>query len=195
MPLQVGADVPSPAPVHMAEPQTCVVGAFSQTPPAAQTPVLPQTFIASTVHLPGSLVPACRFVQVPRAVSRLQARHAPAQALLQQTPSTQKSPARQSDIALQFWPRSFTPQTPLKQRLLPEHSGATTPVVLPGGGGVVGTHDSKHAVPAVLQTYAPQATVLPTVHLPSALHVAALVIMPIAHEEVPQRVPGAYLRH
>jgi len=87
VPLQVAAGI-SDEPMHIAALQVVVLPFLAQVPPAAQAPVLPQVFAAAAGHS-GSTVPVVTDVQVPIEPDRLQAWQAPAQVLLQQTPSTQ----------------------------------------------------------------------------------------------------------
>src|SRR4051794_16304885 len=92
LPLQLVAAVATPA-GQLAVTHTLGVGCSWQAPPAAQTPVLPQT--GPTVQR-ASAAPAASAAQVPlvepvRAAE--QAVQAPVQALLQQKPSTQNPDA------------------------------------------------------------------------------------------------------
>jgi hypothetical protein len=88
---------------------------FWQAPLPSHLPLVPQEATPMSVHMRrGSLLPPGVMVQVPGAEARAQLRQAPVQALLQQTPSTQK-PERHSPAPPQVWPGSLGPQLPFTQ--------------------------------------------------------------------------------
>jgi hypothetical protein len=81
-------------------PQATVVAASWHAPAPLQRPVLPQGGFAA--HKPcGSAVLIATFAQLPRLPVTLQAWQVPHEAVLQQTPSTQLLPVRQSLELLQ----------------------------------------------------------------------------------------------
>jgi hypothetical protein len=115
LPLQAPALVSWPL-LHDAPPQGIPEATCSHTPPAAQLPVSPQGGLAA--HWPvGAAVPAVTDAQVPsdEPVSAIvHAWQVPVQAVLQQTPSTQKplahwAPSPPVHVAPLACPRVHTP--------------------------------------------------------------------------------------
>jgi hypothetical protein len=93
-------------PVQEAVPQATPVAACWQAPAPSQLPVLPQGGLA--VQPPwGSVALRGTFAQFPRLPVTLQAWQVGQAEELQQTPSTQLAPVRQSLVAVQAWPRRF----------------------------------------------------------------------------------------
>jgi len=97
-------------PEHDCVPHETVVAASWQAPAPLHMPVLPQGGLA--VHWPaGAAVPAGTLAQLPAAVPTLHDWQSPQELLLQQTPSTQKLPVRQSALPVHGWPsRCWLPQ-------------------------------------------------------------------------------------
>jgi hypothetical protein len=93
-------------PVHEGAPQLVPAPACSQAPAPLQLPVLPQGGLAAQ-RACGSASPEPTFEQVPALPTTLQAAQVPHTPLLQQTPSTQKLPVRQSPVAVHGCPRRF----------------------------------------------------------------------------------------
>lgn len=100
-------------PVQAAIPQETLVPPSWQCPPPSQAPVLPQGGLA--VQRPcGSVLLAGTLAQLPGLPVTLQDWQVPHELALQQTPSTQLLPVRQSLVAAQACPRRFL----LPQRLV-----------------------------------------------------------------------------
>ena len=93
-------------PEHAATLQLVPAPCCSHAPAPLQLPVLPHGGCAAQ-RAWGSTSPAGTFEHVPALPTTLQAWHDPQEELPQQTPSTQKSPVRQSIVAAQGWPRRF----------------------------------------------------------------------------------------
>jgi hypothetical protein len=111
-PSQLAAAVATPF-AQLAARHEVVEGALAQAPPAAQAPVLPQGGAAAQRV---SVVPAASAEQVPLVPPVLAAEHAvqaPAQAVLQQNPSTQL-PDRQSVAAVQAVPLALQAAPPVQ---------------------------------------------------------------------------------
>ena len=104
-PVQCEIDV-NVEPAHEAAPQLTPALACSQAPAPLQLPVLPHGGWA-VQRACGSASPGATFEHVPALPTTLQAWHVPHIELPQQTPSTQKSPVRHSDVAAQGCPRRF----------------------------------------------------------------------------------------
>jgi hypothetical protein len=92
-------------------PEHTVPGAYLLQPPApSQRPLVPHEAAPWSVHTPRlSTAPCVSGVHVPRDDASAQLRQAPAQAVLQQTPSVQK-PDAQSVPFVQVPPGSLRPQ-------------------------------------------------------------------------------------
>jgi hypothetical protein len=136
LPLQCETGV-NVEPLHEAVPQATVVAASWQAPAPLQSPVLPQGGFAAQRPC-GSAVPIATLAQLPRLPVTLHAWHVPHEAVLQQTPSTQLLPVRQSFELVHAWPRRF---------LLPQRF-----VV---GSQMFGDRQSVSAVHAALQAVVP----------------------------------------
>jgi hypothetical protein len=96
MPLQTEAGVRTPS-EHDPAAQVVPREYRSQPPVPSHRPVCPQVEAMSLRQMPlGSGVPVATGVQVPTLRTRLQLTHGPSQALVQQTPSTQKPLAQSS---------------------------------------------------------------------------------------------------
>lgn len=100
-------------------------------------------------------MPSVTPVQMPFVAGRLQAKHAPLHAVLQQTPWAQK-PDLQSAALLQSDPGSFCPQDPFTQNFPATHWASFVHVV-------------KHLLP--LQMYGLQVRDAGGTHCPAALQV------------------------
>lgn len=99
-------------PVQVGGTQVVPSGASSQPPTPSHRPVSPHAFEVCLQMSCGSLCSVATGQQTPApGVGRLQATHAPEQAVLQQTPSAQNVD-RQSDPLLQTCPFIFKPQLP-----------------------------------------------------------------------------------
>jgi hypothetical protein len=93
-------------PEHEAVPQLTPALACSQEPAPSQLPVLPQGGWG-VQRVCGSASPDATFAHVPALPTMLQAWQVPHDEVPQQTPSTQKSPVRQSIVTAHGWPRRF----------------------------------------------------------------------------------------
>jgi hypothetical protein len=82
-------------PVHDCVPHDTVVAASWHAPAPLQAPVLPQGGLAGQRFIV-SATPTGMFAQLPALVPTLQALQSVHELVLQQTPSTQKLPVRQS---------------------------------------------------------------------------------------------------
>lgn len=93
-------------PLQVAVPQETPVPPSWHWPAPSQAPVLPQGALG--VHrLCGSGVLADTLAQLPALPGTLQAWQMEQPVALQQTPSTQLLPVRQSAVAVQGWPSRF----------------------------------------------------------------------------------------
>ncbi len=127
-------------PVHVAVPHETLVPPSWQCPAPSQAPVLPQGGFA--VQRPcGSVLLAGTLAQLPALPVTLHAWQVPHELELQQTPSTQVLPVRQSLVAVQACPRRF---------LLPQW--------LVFGSQMSGDWQSASAVHAALQAVLPLQT-------------------------------------
>jgi hypothetical protein len=98
-PLQCDSGV-KVEPLQVAVPQETLVPPNAQCPAPSQAPVFPQGGLA--VHRPwGSVVLAGTLAQFPGLVARLHAWQVAHELELQQTPSTQLLPVRQSLVIVQ----------------------------------------------------------------------------------------------
>jgi len=97
-----------------------VVSGYSAHWPAAHMPVVPQVLCAVVAQIPCGSAPLCTSVQVPVDAGRLQAVHAPVQALSQHLPcaqcvlahslSLEQSAPRglgPHELMFPFWPQLF----------------------------------------------------------------------------------------
>jgi hypothetical protein len=115
---------------HFSGPHTVPAAYFAQPPAPSQRPLV--LHIAAPWSLQtarGSAVFAATGVHVPFAEGSAQLLHAPVQASLQHTPSTQK-PDAQSAFAVQAAPGTFGPQLWLTQAMLGAQSAFELHVVL-----------------------------------------------------------------
>ena len=153
------------------------------TPPAAQSPVLPQLPFA--MHSPGGAgIPDGTVAQVPFAepVSVIvHAWHVPLHAELQQTPPTQ-SPLVQSSPENVAWLHA-APFPPFAVHMPPlQYAPATHWASV--------LHEMSHAVMPALHTYSPQGAVPPPwVHMPVLAQVFALVCVPAVQDWAAQTAP------
>ncbi len=124
LPSQRNADV-SVETEHPISLQTVPAGNLSQAPVPSHIPVEPQVDAASTGHSSRGSVPSWALTQVPTVPWPAHVAQTPVQALLQQTPSTQKLLAHSADIAhevpiglpgasMPTSPRSFAPSVPVE---------------------------------------------------------------------------------
>jgi hypothetical protein len=175
---EIGVNV---EPAHAATPQLTHELAISHAPMPLQLPVLPQGGLAAHSAC-GSTSPGLTLAQVPALPTMLQAMHVPHIEAVQQTPSTQKLPVRQSVVCAQVWPRRF---------LLPHR------LVL--GSQIAGARQSVSAVHAALQADVPlhrngaHGIVAGDWQLPTPSQVRACVSVdwPTAHEGATHCVPAA----
>jgi hypothetical protein len=151
---------------------------FWQAPAPSQRPSVPQLLAPWSLHLPrGSTALARVGVQVPRAAALAQYWQSPVQAVLQQTPSTQK-PLMQSVAAAQVWPLPFLPQLPPWQV-----AGATH--------WLLSLQLGLQAVPS--QTKGAQSMGVPIMQLPSPSHSLAGISMFVpAQLPTLHGLPGLY---
>ena len=95
---------------HVSAPHTVFTAYFAQPPAPSQRPFVPQEAAPWSLQMPRlSRLFAVTGVHVPRVEASAQLWHAPAQAWLQQTPSTQK-PDAQSVAWVQVPPSCLGPQ-------------------------------------------------------------------------------------
>jgi hypothetical protein len=86
---------------------------FRQTPVPSHLPSVPHVAAVASLHVSrGSAAPLAAIVHLPTEPASAQLRHAPAQAVLQQTPSMQ-FPFWHSVLLAHFCPSSFGPQLPI----------------------------------------------------------------------------------
>jgi hypothetical protein len=115
---------------HFSPPHTVPVAYLLQPPAPSQRPFVPQLPAPRSLQTCRlSIVPAAMGVHVPRADASAQLLHAPVQASLQQTPSTQKLDA-QSEACLQAPPGVSGPQLLLTQATPGAQSAFVAHVVL-----------------------------------------------------------------
>lgn len=174
--------------------QVVVAPTFAQAPcpavvPAVHEPVLVrQTFVALGVVGQRASAPLVTAMQVPRLPVTLQAWQAPLHALVQQTPSTQVSPAPQGG----FVAAPQAAPAPLGRTQAP----ATQ--VRPATQSVLTVQFVRQTVP--LQVNVPHWVVAPAVQVPVALQVLAAVaeqaVFPVAQVQTaasPHAVPAGLL--
>jgi hypothetical protein len=102
VPLHIDAVCVAP-PLQPAARQTVVAAHLRHAPPPSQKPSSPHVDAADAEHSPRGLVPAAALMHVPTEPTSPQVWQVPPQALLQQTPSTQK-PLAQSPAVLHATP-------------------------------------------------------------------------------------------
>ena len=104
LPLQVDGGV-NVEPLQVCAPHDVFVSACWHVPLPVQLPVFPQGMLAETGHLPwGSAPPDGILVHMPALPGTLHAWQVPQEVDLQQTPSTQVRPLKQSEVAVQGLP-------------------------------------------------------------------------------------------
>ena len=170
-------------PEHEAVPQLTLALAWSQEPAPSQLPVLPQGGCGAQ-RVCGSASPKATFAHVPALPTMLQAWQVPHDEVEQQTLSTQKSPVRQSPVAVQDWPRRFlSPHRFVlgSQMFGARQSASTVQVAL----------QAAFVVP--LHMYGAQAIEAAAVQLPtpSQVRAGASVEVPVGHEGFAHCVPPA----
>ena len=115
---------------HFSAPHTVPVAYFEQPPAPSQRPFVPHVAAPWSLQmLRLSTVFAATVVHVPRADCNAQLRHAPSQATLQHTPSTQK-PDAQSAAFVHAPPFVSRPQLWLAQAMPGAQSALVVHVVL-----------------------------------------------------------------
>ena len=164
-------------PAHDAMPHATPVPACSHVPAPVQLPVLPHGGAAGQPRC-GSGTPAPTLAHVP--VAHVSQRPQPNVA--QQTPSTQKSPVRQSVVVAQVWPRRrFVPHRPvcLSQMSGSRQSASTE-------------HAALHAE-TPLHRYGAHDCVVAAAHVPAPSQLRTLVSVdaPAGQEAAMQAVPAA----
>jgi hypothetical protein len=163
---------------HFSGPHWVPIGYFAQPPAPSHRPFVPQLvapWSLQTLRL--STVFAGKGVHVPRADVSAQLRHAPPQASLQHTPSTQK-PDAQSEACAQVVPFVCLPQLWFTQATVGAQSAFVLHVWLQA--------PAAHAYGG--QSWTPGA-----LHAPCPSHVAAVLSRVPAHEGGTHTVSGPYL--
>ena len=157
-----------------------------QCPLPSQLPSSPHVEAAWTVHWPaGAAVPAVMFAQVPVAepVSAIvHATQVPVQAVLQQTPPTQKP--------LEHW-RSSPPVHAWPFACAATHWPDALQYWLALSQSVSAAQLVLHAVALAQMKPPAQAAVLPPLQVPLPLQVLAAVSSPLLHDGFPHVVPDA----
>ena len=168
-------------PVQLALPHDTAVPPSWQWPTPSQAPVLPQGALG-VQRLCGSGVLADTLAQLPALPGTLQAWQIAQAVALQQTPSTQLLPVRQSLVAVQGWPSRF---------LLPHRFVLGSQM----SGAWQSASDEQAALQAVvpLQTYGAQAMVVAgwQVPLPSQVRPEVSVVLLVGQEGGAHEVPPA----
>jgi len=180
--FEMGVDI---EPEHEGLPQLTLAAASSHAPAPLQLPVLPQGGAAGQ-RACGSASPEPTAAHEPALPVMLHAWHRPHVEAPQHTPSTQKLPVRQSEVAAHVWPRRF---------LLPHR--------FVFGSQMLGARQSPSVVHAALQAAVPlhmkgaHAIVDAAWQLPTPSHERACVsVAPAAgHDGATHSVPGAKKRH
>jgi hypothetical protein len=170
-------------PEHEAAPQLTPALACWQAPAPSQLPVLPQGAWGAQ-RACGSASPCRTFEHVPALPVTLHAWQVPHVDAPQQTPSTQKSPVRQSVVATHGWPSRFL----LPQRFV-------------FGSQMSGARQSASTVQAALQAWFVVLLHMKGAHemfaatmqlpLPSHVFVGVSVELPVGHEAFAHCVPPA----
>jgi hypothetical protein len=114
-PSQVRAGV-NVVPEQVDATQVIPMACSRQPPLPSQVPSVPQLAAPMSAHWPSGSAPAGTALQVPTVPASAHERQVPAQAVAQQTPSSQK-PELHSAAAVQAMPIGFLPQLPLTQEL------------------------------------------------------------------------------
>lgn len=150
---------------------------MEQVPNPSHTPVVPQVMAACWVHR-GCPLPADTGEQVPRKPTRLHDRHAPPQAVLQQTPSAQWPEAHSTSPFGQSAPFIFLPQLPAEHLRPLTHSASLMQVPKQLFGVVAVLHEkgAQMVAAASLQEPAPSQAKLFVTASPS--HVPGMQIDP-----------------
>jgi hypothetical protein len=186
--VQTEAAVSALAALSQRPARQTVPSAYRRQPPEpSQVPSVPQLLGPwSWQARAGSVVPAARGsrvpertgVQVPRAPAEAQYWQRPAQAVLQQTPSTQLPLAHWSPL-VQVWPLPRGPQLPLLQTLGATQSASAVQLCLQ---------------PPSWQMKGAQSSGWPLTHSPSPSHSEAPIkVRPALQMPMPQEVPAACL--
>ena len=170
-------------PMHEAVPQLTPALACWQDPLPSQLPVLPHGS-CGVQRACGSASPDVTFEHVPALPRTLQAWQVPHDEVPQQTPSTQKSPVRQSLVIVHGWPRRFlSPHRFVlgSQMFGARQSASTVQVAL----------QAAFVVP--LHMYGAQAIEAAAVQLPtpSQVRAGASVEVPVGQEGLAHCVPPA----
>jgi hypothetical protein len=140
---------------------------------------VPQVDAPLSAHWPSGSAPAATSVQVPAVPARPHERQAPAQAVRQQVPCSQK-PLWHSAVVVQAAPFGRLPQLPPLQTLGATQSASVVQV--------------PRQVPEVPQLYAPQVPAVTVPHTPAPSHVRAGVNVVPVQVDAAQVVPFAYRR-
>jgi len=171
-------------PEQVAVPQETPVPPSWHFPAPSQAPVLPQGGLVA--HRPcGSRLLAGTFAQFPAVPARLQAWQVAQAVALQQTPSTQLLPVRQSPVVAHDCPSRF---------LLPQRLVTGSQISVPAQSASLAQAALQAVLP--LQTYGAQLIVVAAwqVPLPSQVRPEVNVVLPVGQEGAAQDVPPAYLR-
>jgi hypothetical protein len=162
---------------HFSAPQIVPVAYFAQPPAPSQRPFVPQLAAPWSLQtLRVSTAFPASGVQVPRAEASAQLRHAPPQASLQHTPSTQK-PDAQSGAAVHAPPFVRLPQLWLTQ-------------AIPGAQSAFVLHVVLHA--PMTQAKGGQSCTPGGLQVPCPSHVPAVARRVPAHDGSTHTVSGAY---
>jgi hypothetical protein len=161
-------------PEHVDVPHTVVDEYVVQVPKPSHTPVVPQVDVAALVHN-ACPWPAAIGEHMPTWAVKLQARQAPPQAVLQQTPSAQWTDAH-SMSPMQLAPFGLRPHI-----LLTHFRPATQSASL--------AHEGKHCDVAALHEYGAQMVDAPSLQWPTPSHVYVSVTASPRHVPALQVVP------
>ncbi len=157
--------------LHDGATQTVSAAYLAQPPRPSQTPVTPHVEGSVRAQIArGSARPAATDEQVPARSLWLQLTQAPVQALLQQTPSTQKPDAHWL-ASVQLVPVICLPQLPLRH-------------LIPGAQSPSDAQRVTQALAAVSQPNGAQIFTAPATQLPAPSHVR------IPPTEAPLQVPA-----
>lgn len=175
MPLHVRGGV-YVEPPQLSATQVVPLAYRRQEPPPSQAPSVPQVVAPLSAHWPSGSAPAGTSVQVPAVPAIPHDRQAPAQAVRQQLPCSQK-PLEHSVAPVQFAPLGFLPQLPPVQTL-----GATQ---------LASVVQVTRQAPEPPQTYAPQFVAVDVPQVPAPLQVRAGVKLVPLQVDAAQVVPVA----